>query len=69
MINWIIRIVMLMASVVTGWFVARDAANFDVIRMAVGLLLITFFISVAAFWPSLVTWFRTRREPEHRTKS
>ena len=43
MINWIIRIVMFLAGIVTAWFVARDAGNFGVIQMAVSLLLIIFF--------------------------
>lgn len=59
MISWIVRIAMFLASIVTGWFVASDAGNFDVIQMAVSLLLITLFIAIAAFWPSLVAWLRS----------
>ena len=62
MVSWIVRIVLFLASIVTGWFVARDADNFGVIQMAVSLLLIIFFIALAAFWPSVATWFRNRRE-------
>ena len=64
MISWIVRIVWFIASVITGWFVARSAANFGVIQMVVSLLLITFFIAVAIFWQYLVAWFsdwRARR--------
>ena len=57
MISWIVRIVMVIASVITAWFVARDAANFEIIQMVVSLLLITFLLAVAAFWPYLVAWF------------
>src|SRR5580700_11725154 len=38
---------MFIARVITGWFVARDAANFSFIQMAVSLLLMIFFIAVA----------------------
>ncbi len=54
MITWLVRIVMFIASVVTGWFVARDAADFDLIQLAVALMLIIFFIAIGVFWPYLV---------------
>ena len=57
MLGWIVRLVMFIASIITGWFVARDAANHEVIEMAVSLLLIIFFIAVGIFWPYLVAWF------------
>ena len=60
MIGWVVRIVMSMAGVITGWFVAREATNFGVIQMVVAILLMTFFLAVAAFWPSVVAWFRNR---------
>ena len=68
MFGWLVRIVMSIAAVITGWFVVRDAAIFGVVQMAVSLLLIAFFVAVAAFWPSLATWFRSRHKPEDRTK-
>jgi hypothetical protein len=61
MLGWIIRFVMFIASIITGWFVARDTASIGVIEMAVSLLLIIFFLSVGAFWPYLVGWFAERR--------
>jgi uncharacterized protein YneF (UPF0154 family) len=60
MLVWIVRSVMLIASVITGWFVARDTASLDVIEMAVSLLLIIVFLAIGAFWPYLVAWFADR---------
>ena len=68
MITWIVRIVMFLASVLTGWFVAHDATNFGVIQMVVSLLLITLFLAIAAFLPTLVAPFVHRRKPEERTR-
>ena len=42
MISWIVRIVMAMAGVITSWFVAREASDFDLLQMVVSLLLIVF---------------------------
>jgi len=38
MISWIVRILMIAAGVVTGWFVAKDAPIFGVAQMMVALL-------------------------------
>jgi len=69
MFTWLVRIVMAIAGVIAGWFVARDAANFGVIQLVVSILLISFFVAVAAFWPSLMAWFRHRRGPDDQSKS
>ena len=61
MLGWIVRFVMFIASIITGWFEARDTASIDVIEMVVSLLLIIFFLAVGAFWPYLVAWFAERR--------
>jgi uncharacterized membrane protein YoaK (UPF0700 family) len=51
MISWIVRILMVAAGVVTGWFVAKDAPIFGVAQMMVALLLLTFVVAILAFWP------------------
>lgn len=52
MISWIVRFVMIGASIVTGWFIAEDAVNFGVVQMMVALLLLTLIVAILAFWPS-----------------
>lgn len=69
MLGWIVRSVMAVAGLITGWFVAREAASFGLIQMAVSLLLVTLFVALAAFWPSVVRLFKSGHEPEDRTKS
>ncbi|MBJ6127467.1 hypothetical protein [Microvirga splendida] len=52
MIGWIIRVLLIVAGIVTGWFVARDAAIFGFAQVMVALLLITVVFAILAFWPS-----------------
>ena len=54
MLGWVIRIVLSISGVITGWFVAEGATNFSIVQMVVALLLIIFFFAAAAFGPSWV---------------
>jgi hypothetical protein len=63
MLNWLVRILLGAAGVIAAWFVAPEASNFAIVQMVVSLLLITFFVGLAAFWPSLVRLFRPDRRP------
>ena len=58
MLSLIIRAVLLLAGVITGWFVTRDASSFGTIQMSIAILLITFFVAAAAFGPALVARLR-----------
>lgn len=59
MIGWIVRIVMSLAGIITGWFVADNATNFSVVQMVIAILLIALFVGVAAFWETLAAWFKS----------
>lgn len=61
MVNLLLRPVMFLAAIVTGWFVAEDAVNFNVIEMVVALFLITIIVAVAAFWETLSDWVMNRK--------
>ena len=61
MLNWILRPIMVIAAVIAGWFVARDAVNFSIVQMVVGLLLITALVAVAACWEMIADWFKSRK--------
>lgn len=67
MFSWIVRLVLALAGIVAGWFVAREDTNFVLFQMVAAMLLVTAGVAVAAFWPSLVRRFtrgrRTDREP------
>jgi hypothetical protein len=49
---------MLVAAVIAGWFVARDAANFTIVQMVVAVFLLTALVAVAACWEVLRSWLR-----------
>ncbi len=60
MMNLLLRPVMFFAAIIAGWFVARDAVNFNVIQMVVALFLITAIVAIAAFWETLSDWLKAR---------
>jgi hypothetical protein len=60
MLGWVVRILLIVAGAITGWFVARDATNFGV-QMCVILTLITVFMVALVFWPTVLSWFRGQR--------
>ncbi len=61
MIDWLVRSLLIVAGIVTGWFIATDAPNFGVIQMVVALLLLTAIVAMIAFWP--IHW----RRKSHRS--
>ena len=46
--------------IIAGWFVARDAVNFNIIQMVVAVFLITAIVAIAAFWETLSDWFKSK---------
>jgi uncharacterized membrane protein len=47
---WIIRAFFAIAALITAVFVERDAVNFSVIQMLVGVILITAAVGAASLW-------------------
>ena len=66
MLGWIVRIIMSLAAVITGWFVADNATNFGVVQMVIAILLIVFFVGVAAFWETLSVRLKRPGGPSDR---
>ncbi len=60
MLTWLVRILLALAGFAAAWFVAPESRNFEIVRMGFALLLIVFFVALAAFWPNLVSWLRGR---------
>ena len=52
--------IMVVAGVIAGWFVARDAVNFNIVQMVVGVLLITALVALAVLWETFVEWLKRR---------
>ena len=65
-INWIVRILLILAGVITSWFVTPDSANFSVVQAAVAIVLLAFFVSAAVFLPSLMRLFSGKSFPADR---
>jgi hypothetical protein len=61
MLGWIVRILLIVAGAITGWFVARDATNFGVLQMFVMLALITVFVAALASLPMVLSWLKGQR--------
>lgn len=59
MLGWVVRIIMIVAGVVTGLFVAKDAPLFGVVQTMVVLLLLALIVAALAFWPE--RWSLNRR--------
>jgi hypothetical protein len=51
-VAWIVRILLLVATPIAAWFVARDATNFSIVQMLVSILLLVGFVGALAFWPA-----------------
>ena len=49
MLGWIIRVLLISAAGIAGWFIARDAPNFSTIEMLVFLVLMAAVIAAAVF--------------------
>jgi uncharacterized membrane protein YphA (DoxX/SURF4 family) len=51
MLSWVVRLLLIVASFIASWFVAKDAPQFGVMQMAVALILMVLVVAVVAFWP------------------
>jgi hypothetical protein len=69
MVEWLARMVLVVAGAITDWFIVRDSPNFDLVQMTVGILLVTLVVAIAVFSPILVSRFRARRKREDRMSS
>lgn len=65
MIAWAVRGLLVVSGTVTGWFVAEDALNFEIVQMAVALILLALVVFALAFWPrSWTAWLDRSRGRE-----
>ena len=60
MLNLLVRPIMFLSALIAAVFVARDAPNFTIIQMVVGLLLIVALVGIGAFWETLADRFRRK---------
>jgi uncharacterized membrane protein YoaK (UPF0700 family) len=60
MLSWIFRGFLIVVGFVASWFVAKDAPQFGVMKMAVALILLVLVVAVLAFWPERWTHILNR---------
>jgi hypothetical protein len=46
MISWLLRIILVPAGIVAGWFVGKDQPNFGLVQSIIGLFVIVFIVAV-----------------------
>lgn len=51
MLSWFVRGLLIVAGLVTSWFVAADEPKFSVVQMTIAVLLCVLVVFVLAFWP------------------
>lgn len=62
MLGWIVRLILFLAGEITSLFIAREALNFGIIQMVVGILLFTIVVGSAVFWPELkILFFKIKK--------
>ena len=60
MLEWTVRILLVISGSIGSWFVARDALNFAIVQMVIAVLLFTIMVLIAAFWPNIKKWFKRK---------
>ncbi len=60
--GWIAGAFLVVAGLITSCFIARDALNFEIIKMVIAVLLFTLTVLIIAFWPTLKKWFMRMRK-------
>ena len=64
MLGWIVRLLLALAGIVAGWFVAREDTRFVLFQMVAAMLLVTAGVAAAAFGPSLIRRFTRKRQAD-----
>ena len=60
MLGWIVRGLLIVAGFIASWVVAKDAPQFGLVQMAVGLFLVVLVVAILAFWPERWTHILNR---------
>ena len=60
--SWIVRGVLILAGLVTGWLMAKDEPLFSIVQMTIAVLLCTLVVLVLGFWPERWT-MRAKKPP------
>lgn len=67
MLSLFVRGLLVVGGAVSGWFVAHDALNHEIVRMAAAILVFVLMVALATFWPAIWKWIGsiTGRQQPH----
>lgn len=63
MFTWVIRIILFIAGVITGWFLPDNAENLEVVKMVIGMFIIVIFVLLIVYRKRLMAWLDGRELP------
>lgn len=55
---WVVRGLLFLGGIIASWFVATDADNYHIVSFVAAMFLLVVGVALAAFWPSIVRWFK-----------
>lgn len=58
MLSLVVRGLLVVGGVVSSWFVAHDALNYEIVKMAAAILVFVLMVALATFWPVIWAWLR-----------
>jgi len=59
-LTWPAELLLSAGGIIASWFVSKDAPSFPAIQMGFGLLVLAAVVSLFAFLPTLVRYWRSR---------
>jgi uncharacterized membrane protein len=62
--NWLISMLYAICSPIAALFVAKDSLNFELVQMAVAIILIASVVMLFAYRQQLISFFLRRRRSE-----
>jgi membrane protein YdbS with pleckstrin-like domain len=61
-LTWPAELVLSAGGVVASWFVSRDSFSFVAVQMGFGLIVLAAIVSLFAYLPALVGYWRSRSQ-------
>ncbi len=56
MLDIVVRGLLVAGGAITSWFVAHDALNYEIVRMAAAILIFVLMVALATFWRTIWDW-------------
>jgi len=62
MIAWLLRPILIVSAIIAGWFVAEDAAHFNLVRGTIAVMLIVALVAAGSLWEAAADRRATRHK-------